>query len=101
MLLRAGVGDEFFTSVQPDLPEVLSHLVNLSSTQARPEVGIKISSCRLKGKISFGVWNVSVKVAGDVGGGESAMRISVSSYIRVGRWEPPRCTALRVVTTSY
>lgn len=78
MPLRADVGDEFFSSVQPGLPEAHSRLVNLSSTQATPEVGIKIASCRLKGKISFGVRNVSVKVAGGVGGGESAMRIFVS-----------------------
>lgn len=36
-----------------DLPEMLSYLVNRSSTKLGPEVGIKIALCGLKGKMSL------------------------------------------------
>lgn len=39
-------------------------LVNWSSTQLGMEVGIKIASRRLKGKISFDVRDLSLKVVG-------------------------------------
>lgn len=45
-----------------DLLEALSYLVNRSPAKPGLEVGIKIASCRSKGKISFGVRNLRLKV---------------------------------------
>lgn len=44
--------------------EVCRLLINWSSTQPGMEVGIKIASRRLKGKISFDVRDLSLKVVG-------------------------------------